>query len=82
MSNFNGIQIVSLIKQNIKNLCMLWNKYYLLKILARFDTLKFDQEMMHAHFETLCTMPLYLIPLIIMLRTNTHLILVKCCIQI
>ena len=61
---------------------MLWNKYYLLKRLAIFNTFKFDQQMMHAHFEILCTVHLYSIPLTIMLRTNTHLILVKCCIQI
>ena len=68
--------------KKVKNLSMLWNKYYLLKRLAKFYTFKLDQEMMHAHFETLCTVPLYSIPLTIMLRTNTHLILFLCCIQI
>ena len=74
--------MASLQNQKIKNLSMLWKKYYLLKGLARFDTFKFDQEMMLAHFETLCTVQLYSIQYTIILRTNSNLILVKCCIQI
>ena len=53
---------------------ILWNKYLIKKGLPRFN---FEQEMVLVQFETLCTVPLYSIPLTIMLRTNAYLILME-----
>ena len=41
MFNFNAIQMASLQKQKVINLSILWNKYLILKRLARFDACSF-----------------------------------------
>ena len=61
MFNLKGIELTSKQNQKIKNLRLLWNKYKILKRLARFDTVKFELYVETAliHFETLCINTIY-----------------------